>query len=443
MMEQDKDLVTQIYEIDAMYESKDEIIIYGAGKVCCKVLDYILKQKGELNKIYCIMVSDKSRNPDEILGIPVCSKESVRNKAETTILIATFENAHNSIKEWLLAAGYQNIRLISNAVYAELRKRNPDYMMDIMQNTMGLKSDLRIILNKLNRLEKCIQNGVNNYEELLTKEQYKMELCQWYRNAFREELDLDNPVTYNQKIQWMKLYGMTPLITELVDKYTVREWVSKKIGEKYLIPLLGVWDHFDEIEFEKLPKQFVLKCNHGSGWNDIITNKDAWNKYAARKKFDRWMNMNFAYHGGLELQYKDIVPRIMAEKYMVDSNGEFNDYKFMCFDGKVKLFWVDTDRATDHRRDVFDAYGNHTDYTILYPMADKVPQLPDNINEMIRLAEILSEGFAHVRVDLYSVDGSIYFGEMTFTSGNGGEKMKPIELGYLLGDMFELPDKKE
>ena len=191
-------------------------------------------------------------------------------------------------------------------------------------------------MNKLSRIEKCMQNGVNNYEELLTKEQYKGELCQWYRNAFGEELNLENPVTYNQKIQWMKLYGMTPFITELVDKYTVREWVKKKIGEKYLIPLLGVWDCFDEIDFEKLPEQFVLKCNHGSGWNEVVTDKDTWNKYVAKKKIDRWMNTNFAYHGGMELQYKDIVPRVMAEKYMIDSKGEFNDYKFMCFDGKVK-----------------------------------------------------------------------------------------------------------
>lgn len=435
-------ILTNVEEIDALYQNSDEILIYGAGKVCCRMLDYILKQNGELSKIYCIMVSNKTKNPDEILGIPVCSKESIKNKKGTTVLVATFENAHENIKEWLLSAGYQDIWCVSNVIYAELRKKNPDYIVDIMQNTMGLKSDLRIIMNKLSRIEKCMQNGVNNYEELLTKEQYKGELCQWYRNAFGEELNLENPVTYNQKIQWMKLYGMTPFITELVDKYTVREWVKRKIGEKYLIPLLGVWDCFDEIDFEKLPEQFVLKCNHGSGWNEVVTDKDTWNKYAAKKKIDRWMNTNFAYHGGMELQYKDIVPRVMAEKYMIDSKGEFNDYKFMCFDGKVKLFWVDTDRTTDHRRDVFDAKGNHTDYTIRYPKADEIPALPENIDEMIKIAEILSEGFAHVRVDLYSVDGAIYFGEMTFTSGNGGEKMEPAELGYLLGDMFQLPNKK-
>ena len=255
-----------------------------------------------------------------------------------------------------------------------------------------------------------------------------------------KKINLKNPQTFNEKIQWTKLHGITPRILKLTDKYLVREWVKEYIGEQYLIPLLGVWDRFEDIDIDKLPNSFVLKCNHGSGWNDIVKDKNKWNYEETKCKFDKWMNLNFAYMAGYELQYKDIVPKIIAEQYIEDINGKCDDYKFLCFNGKVAYFWIDTERVKDHRRDIFDVSGKHVNGMIGYANADSIPELPSNINEMIKLAEKLSEGFPHVRVDLYSIGQKIYFGEMTFTSGNGMEKIEPIELEEHLGCLFGIKE---
>ena len=146
-------------------------------------------------------------------------------------------------------------------------------------------------------------------------------LCDWYYETCEKALDLSRPRTYNEKVQWLKLYDTTPLKTRLSDKYLVRQWISEKIGDQYLIPLLGAWDHFDEIDFDALPNQFVLKANHGCGWLVIVKDKNKFNRGDAKKKFDYWMHTNFAYCAGLELQYRDIKPKIIAERYLEDESG--------------------------------------------------------------------------------------------------------------------------
>lgn len=258
-----------------------------------------------------------------------------------------------------------------------------------------------------------------------------------YGSATGKKLNLNAPVTFNEKVQWVKIYDRNPLKTKLADKYLVKEWVAEKVGEEYVVPLLGVWDHFDDIDFTKLPSQFVLKINNASGSNMIVTDKDQLDIKAAKAKFDEWIQINFAYYC-LDIHYRDIPPRIIAEKYLCQDNKDLYDYKFMCFDGEVKYLWVDTGRYTNHRRYIFDAQGNLTNYRWEYSNEGDAPRLPANFKDMVRLAAKLSEGFCHVRVDLFNVEGKIYFGEMTFTTGGGYENVQE-EFNRELGSYMKLP----
>ena len=183
-----------------------------------------------------------------------------------------------------------------------------------------------------------IANKDYAYWACLKKKDYPEALKKWFleTNYTHTPLDLEHPKTFSEKTQWLKLYGGFEDVYPLVDKYTVRDWVKEKIGEEYLIPLLGVYDHFDDIDFDKLPDKFVLKANHGSAWNIIVTDKNKFDKQDAKKKFDEWLHTNFAFQDGLELHYKDIKPLIIAEKYIENDNQDLYDYKIWCFDGKAK-----------------------------------------------------------------------------------------------------------
>ena len=264
-------------------------------------------------------------------------------------------------------------------------------------------------------------------------------LKSWFRMETGENLDLENPRTFNEKIQWLKLYDTTPLKTRLADKYLVQEWIKEKIGEKYLIPLLGVWDQFDDIDFDLLPDQFVLKCNHGCGCNMIVKDKSTFDRKEAKKNFDEWMKTNYAFVYGLELQYKDIPPKIICEKYIEQTNKDIYDYKISCFDGQPKFLWVDSDRYANHSRCLYDLNWNKLPFEINSYYPQKEFERPADLDEMIHLARVLSEGFAYVRVDLYYCEGKIYFGEMTFTSASGTEDIMPTEWRYKLGDLIQLP----
>ena len=260
-----------------------------------------------------------------------------------------------------------------------------------------------------------------------------------YRIYNGSELNLEHPKMYTEKIQWAKLYGRSDLETRLCDKYLVRQWIKDKIGEKYLIPLLGVWESFNLIDFDSLPNQFVLKSNTGSGNNLIIRDKSNYDFEKVRTKCNSWNETNFAYKF-LELQYKDINPVILAEQYMEADNGELQDYKFLCFDGQPYYCWIDVGRFTKHKRNVYDLewkLQSWNQYT--YGNAEEEIKMPENFDEMIEVAKKLSRGFPHVRVDLYNIHGKIYFGEMTFTNGSGFEPILPREYDLMLGNMWHLP----
>lgn len=258
-----------------------------------------------------------------------------------------------------------------------------------------------------------------------------------------KKLNLDNPVTYNEKLQWLKLYNRDPKYTQLVDKYAVREYVKEKIGEEYLIKLLGVWDKADEIDFDSLPSKFVLKCTHDSGGIIICEDKSKLDIEKAKENINYFLHRNF-YSLHREWPYKNVIPRIIAEEYMVDESGyELKDYKFFTFDGKVKAIFIATDRNSDSETcfDFYDRDFNHLPIINGHPNSKEKILKPANYEKMIELAEELGKGIPHVRVDFYNVNGKIYFGEMTFFHWSGLKKFEPEEYDKIFGDWISLPNK--
>lgn len=262
-----------------------------------------------------------------------------------------------------------------------------------------------------------------------------------------KELNLNNPQTFNEKIQWLKLYDRHPEYTMMVDKYAAKQYVASKIGDEYIIPTLGVWTKFDDIDFDKLPKKFVLKCTHDSGGLVICKDKSTLDIAAAKRKIEHCLKRKY-YYIHREWPYKNVPPRIIAEKYMTDNvntstNETLKDYKFYCFDGKVRFLMINSDRnfKTSTKADYFDRDFNWLDFTWGYEHANVRPVKPDCFDEMIAISEKLSKGLPHVRVDLYECNGQIYFGELTFYDGSGFDKIEPIEWDYKIGKMLKLPSK--
>lgn len=263
-----------------------------------------------------------------------------------------------------------------------------------------------------------------------------------YKICMGSELDLEDPKTYNEKLQWLKIHDRNPLYTTLVDKYEVKKYVGERIGEDYIVPLLGVWEHFDDIDFDQLPDRFVLKCTHDSGGLVICKDKAKLDKAAAKKKIEHCLKHSF-YWGLREWPYKDVKPRIIAEEYLEDpATRELRDYKFFAFDGQVKALFVASERqaGTDTKFDFFDAEYRHLDLVNGHPMAEVPPAKPDNFEKMKELAGILSKGMPQVRVDFYEVAGKVYFGEMTFFHWSGMTPFEPKEWDRTFGDWIRLPE---
>lgn len=322
------------------------------------------------------------------------------------------------------------------------------------------KAQVKKLQDKINNLEKrinkidCLEKEIKNYKNSLNAKEkmYEYKLCKymhpemypqylkdWYKRVTGETLHLDNPQTFNEKIQWMKLYDSTPLKTRLADKYLVRDWVKEKIGEKYLIPLLGVWDNFDEIDFDSLPDKFVLKCNHGCGYNIIVTDKSKLDIEKARNKINAWMNEDYAFRNGLELHYSAIPRKIIAEQYLEELNNSLYDYRFFCARGKCIQIWLDMYSGTpNHKRKIYDRDWNELDINVKWPKLEEKVEKPACLSKMLEFAEKMSEDFYLVRIDFYYTNNNIYFGEMTFTSMSGTGKFEPEVENYNLGQMINL-----
>lgn len=263
-----------------------------------------------------------------------------------------------------------------------------------------------------------------------------------YFFAFHKKLDLKNPKTFNEKLQWLKLNNRHIEYSELVDKYTAKQYVARIVGDDYIIPTLGIYESFDEIDFDNLPRQFVMKCTHDSGGVVVCKEKNKLDLSQASKKINNGLRKN-CFWATREYPYKSVKPRIIIEQYLEDESGyELKDYKFFCFNGEPKFLFVATDRGLEKEEtkfDFFDLEWNHLPFTNGHPNSKQKICKPQNFAVMIELSRKLSQGFPHVRVDLYNVNGRIYFGELTFFHWSGLTPFVPEEWDYRFGEFLHLP----
>lgn len=253
-------------------------------------------------------------------------------------------------------------------------------------------------------------------------------------------LHLNSPRTFNEKLQWLKLYDHRPEYTRMVDKVTAKEYVAEIIGEEYIIPTLGVWSNFDNIDFKTLPNQFVLKCTHDSGGLMVCKDKEEINITSTKAKINKSLSKNYFY-GTREYPYRNVPPRILAEKYIESESHELQDYKFMCFNGKVRCSFVCSERFSKNGLKVtfFDRTWNRLPFLRKYPNSKVIIPKPCNYDKMVELAEIIAGKIMNpfVRIDFYDVNGKIYFGEITFYPGSGLEAFYPAEWDRILGDWIK------
>ena len=263
-----------------------------------------------------------------------------------------------------------------------------------------------------------------------------------YSACMGRELNLKDPQTFNEKLQWLKLHDRKPEYTMMVDKYRVREYIADTIGEEYLIPLLGVWADPEDIDFDALPDQFVLKCNHNSGLGMCICkDKSKLDIPKVKRELKKSLKQDY-YLAGREWPYKDVQKCIIAEAYMEDEDSDdLRDYKFYCFNGTPKFLYV-SESLSDHdkARISFASMGwekmsvKRSDYATF----DTLPKRPKNFELMVEFGKKLSAGIPFLRVDLYEINGAVYFGELTFFPGSGFTSLKPEEWDYRLGQWIDL-----
>ncbi len=294
------------------------------------------------------------------------------------------------------------------------------------------RSVLRRAIIKLNREKKL--------KWLSDKAQVKL----MYWTFIGKRLNLDDPKTYTEKLQWLKLYDRKPLYTKMVDKFEAKGHIADIVGEQYIIPTFGVWDKFEDINFDSLPDQFVLKCTHDSGGLVICRDKSKLDIEFVKNKINKSLGNDYYLHGR-EWPYKDVKPRIIAEKYMIGKDGsDPKQFKWFCFNGKAKVLLVESDKFLNDKQvktDFYDREYNHLPFTTAYPNSDLQVEKTDNLEKMAELAEQLSAGIPHLRVDFFDIDGDIYLGELTFFTGGGVEAVRPAEWDLWLGDLLVLPPK--
>lgn len=294
-----------------------------------------------------------------------------------------------------------------------------------------------------------LYNIIRNYRRDRYNKMSDEEFAKWqYKNHTGKDLNLTEPKTFDEKVWYLKLHERDSLQTRCTDKYEVRSYVKECGLEHILNEVYGLYETFDEIPFETLPDRFFLKCTHTSGANAIFDRETTFDYRYQKQEFDFWMKRNY-FWGSREWNYKDIQPRIICEKILTDKEGKLPmDYKFMCFHGKVEMLFLNIGLATDTGEHADDAYCNIYDREFnLLPITDErenylekpIPK-PQNWDEMIKYAEILSKPFRHCRVDFYDVDGKIYFGEITFHHGGGCNGIEPEEWAYKMGQWIDISD---
>ncbi|MBR5316782.1 MAG: glycosyltransferase [Lachnospiraceae bacterium] len=384
---------------DQRLDKAKKIYIYGAGKVG-KTFYIRLSKKYDINGF----VVTRKEEDSSLFGVSIYDIDSLHDDfKDSAFIIGVSDNYQSDVIKKLKEKG------IDNYVYPFVCPCTYDYY-----------------------ISNC--NNLNIREELID----------WYRSVTGREIAIDNPKTFNEKIQWLKLYDSNKIKTTLADKLTVREYVKTKIGVEYLIPIIGVWDKYEDINFDELPNKFALKCNTGSGTNIIVKEKATMNHKSNALRFDEWQKIKYEYMSGLEMHYSGMKSYVYAEELLETENGEdLFDYKVFVFNGKVKLIQVDIDRHHNHRRNLYTTDWEYLPYTILYSTdPNYIIEKPACLDELINIAEILGKDFIHVRVDFYICKNHIYFGEMTFSHGSGTEVFIPEKFGYQMGEWMKLEKTK-
>lgn len=302
-----------------------------------------------------------------------------------------------------------------------------------MQINKLVRAGVRYISSPAYRF--LIQAGRGKYDDMPDEEYLKRK----YEACMGKPLNLDAPQTFNEKLQWLKLYDRKPEYTMMVDKYRVREYIAKSIGEEYLIPLLGVWEKPEDIDFTALPSQFVLKCNHNSGLGMCICkDKSQLDILEVKKSLRKGLEQDY-YLTGREWPYKNVPKRIIAEKYMVDESGvELKDYKVMCFNGIPRIIQLHRGRFSNHTLDFYDPQWKKVNFTWDSSQSNIIREKPVFLEEMLFYSEKLSTGIPQLRVDWYYADGRLYFGELTFFPTSGLKKIVPEQWDYTMGSWIDL-----
>lgn len=261
-----------------------------------------------------------------------------------------------------------------------------------------------------------------------------------YKMITGNELDLNNPKTYDEKIQWLKIHDRRPEYTMFVDKYHVKDYVAGIIGKEHIIPTIGVWDNVGDIDFDSLPNGFVLKTTHDSGGIYICRNRAQLDIKKAKRILTASLKRDYFYAVGREKPYKDVPRKIIAEPYMVDESGkELKDYKVFTFWGVPRMIQVDYDRFVGHKRNLYTPDWEYIEATIQFPTdRDHIIDKPECLNELLDLSKKLSCNYPHIRCDFYIIRNNIYFGELTLHHGSGFEKFSPESFGYEVGSWLDL-----
>ena len=369
--------------------------------------------------------------------------------AETENRLESLARSAEETRERLRA--YTDYRLLADALpgfIEKLRERNPLAREALTDELFASSVEASCVADCEQRFSDRIRAAFSDrtpaYYERVPAEARARELKLWFKLRTGRDLDLKHPKTFNEKIQWLKLRDVSPLKTRLADKFEARAWVREKIGEKYLTPLIGVYDAFDEIDFDALPSRFVMKTTHGSGYNIVVKDKASFDRVAAAKNFSDWLSRKFEYQAGFEMHYADMKPRILIEEFLdIDESGTY-EWQAFCFNGEAKFFLVIVGGAHDAPPGKRFYYSPTWEKLPFTSLARKLPEgeipRPENFAELAACVKKLCDGFLHVRVDFYRLrDGSWKFGEMTFSTASGLWTVYPEEYDRVVGDMLTLP----
>lgn len=381
-------------EIYKYVVEKKNIVLAGSGANANEIITYLKEKRID---VLCFCDNAKEKQGTLLEGIEIMSfQEAVSKYAESSFVI-TVSNGAVEMRNQLLE--------------------------------LGIPLDQCYI---------CLWGRGDEYYRSCSKESLADEIKLRYEFVTGKKLDFENVKSFNEKIRWMMAYDSNTYKTRLTDKILVRDWIKEQIGEKYLVPVYGTWYDVEEIPFDKLPDKYVLKTNHGCGWNIIVTDKNSICIEDIKGKLKKWLNLNFAFRA-LELHYKNITPSILCEEYMTNTGEDIYDYKVWCFNGKAYYIQFLSERKKGLKMAFYDTEWKRMPFVYEYEPLQGETEKPAQLNEMLRLSEILSKDFPFVRVDWYILnDGTLKFGEMTFTPAAGLCNWQPECWDKKLGDILNI-----